>query len=359
MARYTDGLLPGNQELRLSLDRYQEIMRLAPAAFNGLLKADEENCFPCASIWKQYDRDAIAEAIGQAEDMREQELGYHLAPAYLLDEEWDYGFPTILKKKHLIEIGEPATSNIQLAVPLVLSILGVINDPVVITIPTTVTSTAEICVYYPGEDVQIYPSKVTIAGGNVTIEIPRSRLVDPSVDTNCDPAPRYDNDANFLNAVDVKRCYNNPQGAFFVWFGDCSIPCLSSFTETTQDAYGRITDKRLSIVEFYPAAYSGGSFTPSQSFLQCCQPCRIRISYKSGRQSSMNTELLTARLAHTLLSELVPYAQNPCSQCYKDDRVIDPSKLITPYGTATGAIKAWVADSRNKVGQGFKFPKVR
>jgi hypothetical protein len=290
--------------------------------------------------------------------MREQELGYNLAPAYTLDEEWDYGFPTILRKKHLIEIGEPATSTIQLAVALTLSAGGVPNDPIVIVVATTVTEVDEICVYYPGEDVQIHPSKVVIAGGNATITIPRARLVDPDIDLNCDPCPNWDDDRNFLATVDVKRCYNNPQGAFFVWFGDCSVPCLTSFNEITQDAYGRITSNRLSLVEFYPASYSGGTFTPVH-FTNCCNPCRLRVSYKSGRQSSMSTELLTARLAHTLLSEMLPYAQDPCSQCYKDDRIKDPSGLITPYGTASGAIRAWMADSRAKVGQGLKFPRMR
>lgn len=358
MARYTDGIIPFDQSLRLSLDRYQEIMRLPIYAFNGLYKASEEGCFPCAYIWKQYDRDAMAEVIAQAEEMREAELGYNLAPAYVLNEEHEYSFPSILKKKHLIEIGKPATSDIQLGVALTLSLLGVPYDPVTIVVPTTVTDINEICVYYPGEDVEIHPSNVVIAGGNVTIEIPRARLVDPAIELNCEPPPNWDDDSNFLRTVDVKRCYNDPQGAFFVWFGDCNNLCMTSFNETLQDAYGRILDYRLSIVEFYPATYSGGAFT-SSNFVKCCNPVRLRVSYKSGRISSMSTELLTARLAHTLLSDILPYAQDPCSQCYKDDRIKDPSGLITPYGTATGAIKAWVADSRAKVGAGGKFPKAR
>lgn len=357
MARYTDDTLPEGQELRLSLDRYQEIMRIniAPYAFNGINNPNEENCYPCAAIWKQYDRDAMAEAIAQAEEMREAELNYNLAPVYsYYYEEMDYSFPVILAKKHLIEIGTPTVDDIQLAVPLTLSVLGVPNDPIVITVPTTVTDPDEICVYYPGEDVHIHPSKVVIAGGNATITIPRYRLLDPSVDTNCEPFPLWDDDSKFLTTVDVKRCYNDPQAAYFVWFGDCNTLCMQSFNETTQDAYPRILNKRLSIIELYPAVFSGGSYT-STKFSKCCHPCRIRVNYKSGRQRSMSTELLTARLAHTLLSEFVPYAADPCSQCYRDDRMPDPSKLITPYGTASGAIKAWMADSRAKVGAGGVF----
>lgn len=359
MARYTDGTLPEGQELRLTLDRYQEIMRInvAPYAFNGIYNPNEENCYPCVSIWRQYDRDALAEVIAQAEEMREAELNYNLAPAYTYYyEEQEYTFPTVLAKKHFIEIGTPSVDDIQLGVALTLSVLGVPNDPIVITVPTTVTATDEICVYYPGEDVQIHPSKVVIAGGIATITIPRYRLLDPDID--CDEVPNWDDDSKFLTTVDVKRCYNDPQAAFFVWFGDCNILCMQSFTETTQDAYARILDKRRSIIELYPATYSGGSYT-SAKFSKCCTPCRTRVNYKSGRQRSMSTELLTARLAHTLLSDFVPYASDPCSQCYRDDKMPDPSKLITPYGTASGAIKAWMADSRAKVGAGGKFPSMR
>jgi len=357
MARYTDGILPTGQTLRLSLDRYQELMRLPEASFNGIYRSTDESCYDCAQIWKQYDRDAIAIAIGQAEEMRESELGYHLAPVYLNDEEYDYDYPMILKRKHLIEIGEEASSDISLAAALTLSVGAVINDPVVLTVATTVTSTSEIKVYYPGEDVEIRPSSISISGGVATINIPRSRLLDPDIDTNC-TEPNYDDDSNFITTVDVKRVYNNVEGAYFVWFGDCAVFCNTSFTETTQLAYPRITDTRLSVVEFYPATHSGTTWS-SANWSKCCYPCRVRVSYKSGRQSSVSTELLTSRLAHTLLSDMLPKSQDPCADCYKDDRIRDASELITPYGTASGAIKAWMADSRAKIGQGSKFPRVR
>lgn len=365
MARVSSGILTDyagkNIILSLTLDRYQELMRFPIAAFNGLYKAEEEGCYDCAAIWKQTDRDAFAIAIAKAEEMRERELGYHLSPKYIDDERYDYSYPAILRMKHLIAIGSKATSNIQIGWPLVLSVLGVINDPVVITVPTTVTVVSEIKVYYSGEDVEIKPSNIIITGGNVIISIPRSRLVDPSVDTNCEPPPMYTDDTNFVNLVDVKRVYTDlSDGAFLVCGGDCGCVnplcsyCAAGFTETHKQAYPNIESRRLSIVKLCPGSYSGGAWTPTLS--QCCDPTRISISYLSGIENSMYTEILTIRLAHTLLPTILPDRIDLCSGCWKGDMERDENAELTPYGDARGAVTAWIADSRSKVVTGFVNP---
>jgi len=345
-------------QLGLTLDRYQELMRFPIAAFNGLYKAEEEGCYDCAAIWKQTDRDAFAIAIAQAEEMRERELGYHVAPKYINDERYDYAYPSILIKKHLIAVGSKATSTIQFGVPLVLSVAGVINDPVVISVPTTVTVVSEIKVYYPGEDVEIHPSSIIISGGNAIICIPRSRLVDHDVDTNCEPPPMYTDDSNFINTVDVKRVYTDPNdGAFFVCGGDCGCVnplcsyCAAGFTETHQQAYPNIESRRLSIVRLCPGSYSGGAWTPTLSL--CCDPTRISISYLSGIENSMYTEMITLRLAHTLLPTILPDRIDLCSGCWKGDMERDENTELTPYGDTRGAVNAWIADSRSKVVTGF------
>lgn len=130
MARMTAGILPDDQNLHLTLDRWQELLRICPSAFNGLLRTDGGECCDCDAVWKQSDRDGLAIALAQAEEMREQELGYHLSPKYTDDEELPYGQPFLLKKKHLIEIGSGKCDDIQSGVALTLSNGGgVINDP--------------------------------------------------------------------------------------------------------------------------------------------------------------------------------------------------------------------------------------
>jgi len=222
MSRIGEGVLTGTVELSLVLDRYQQLMGLPINAFNGLNLPTEVPRFECSTIWRQSDRDYLATYIAVAEEMREQELGYHLSPKYIVDEEHDYGIPALLDRKHLIECGVKTTSTIEAGVALDLgpafpSAADPPNDPVVVTVTTSV-STSEIVVFYPGEDVEIRPSKVSAFGGVATIEIPRARLVDNDYnDDREDPLDYYNNDY-FLTTVDVKRVYTDTgSGISIVW----------------------------------------------------------------------------------------------------------------------------------------------
>lgn len=367
MSRVTYGLL-GDYELGLTLDRYQELVRIPINAFNGINKPIEATCQDCAYIWKQTDRDAMAIAIAQAEERRIEELGYFPYPQYST-EDLDYQLPLILKRKHLVAVGSKACTLLSAGVAITLRTAGVINDPVTILVATTVTDPNEITIRYPGEEVDIRPSKVSISGGIATIQIPRARILDPDVDTNCDPAPDYTTDANFLTSVDVYRCYTDPNiGAYLYWKDvSCILPSpftcycdsgFATFNDITQQAYPDIRNNRLAIVNIYPGSYSGGVWTP-ETATKCRKPWKVRVTYLSGRQRSVLTEMSTARLAHTILPELIPDRLVLCTSCWQFDQVVDKGAPITPYGSARAAIKVWMSDSRQKIGQGGKFPSMR
>jgi len=328
-------------------------MRLPPAAFNGLNKPDETPVYECSTIWKQSERAALLSALVQAEELREQELSYHLVPKYE-EETIPFADPIILDWKYLVSLGVETTTVIQAGVALNLGAELTPNDPVTIVVATTVTDINEIKVFYPGIDCQITPSKITIAGGNATIEIPRSRLVNPNyLDDRDDHLSYYEND-NFLTTVDVKRVYYDLNGALtYIWYGRNARP--PTITDTTQSAYGTILDARLSILSHIPASYSSGTWTYACSSA-CRSPDAIQIKYLAGRQASINTELLTIRLANTLMVNK-PSSCPTVHQMYQED--VEPSKNFTPYGTRMGAMMAWMADSRSKIGHGGKFPAMR
>jgi hypothetical protein len=340
MARTTANFLPVGVILSLSLDRYQEIMRLPAAAFNGLNKPDDPRSYSCATIWKQTDRDNLAQYLSAAEEMREKELGYFLGPKYIVAERHDLENPSVLNRKHLIALGTETITDIEDAVSITLSDNGGVHyDPVTIVVATAVTIPSEIVVCYPGEDEYIHPASVVIAGGNATITIARSRLIDPSLNDDRDDPLQYDDDANFLDEVDVKRRYTDlTDGTSFYYTDD-------SYVEQTYTGHGVIRENRQAIVEAYVSPLV---------CINICYEIAIRFNYLSGIRYTIKMLLETARLAHTLMP-WEPCHCDPVQQMWIDDRTQDPVETLTPYGSTKGAVNAWLADSRSKIGFGGIF----
>ena len=129
-----------------------------PVTINGLNDPRERSdTMREAPIWNQVHRDELAIQISRAEEMREQELGYHLSKRYIANEEYPYNEQGlyILLKKHLVSVGRKTTVDISIGEPLVLSYLTTIYDPVVISIATTLTSTDGIIVSQSRSEEQI------------------------------------------------------------------------------------------------------------------------------------------------------------------------------------------------------------
>lgn len=339
-------ILPGTNQLGLTLDRYQEIMVLPIAAFNGLNWPEEMPHYQCQTIWEQRKLDYLAQYISQAEEMRVQELGYFLAPTYQEGIELEYDEPLIIPDKYLISLGKKKTTAIATKT-LTLRTGGEIDDPIEFTQAVTFTDVGELKIFYPGEDVEIHPSYISITGGVATIKIPRSRLVDPSIDLNVEDHPQYDADSNFLTEVDIARVYyDNSEALTYVWLDN-------NGNEVTQTGRALIRNARTAIVDHTPASYTDNAWRRVE-YSRGYNPYKIRVNFVSGRQSSSKIEKETARLAHALM----PYKPIDCeafSQYWQDDRNLHPSKTTTPYGNTNAAVNAWVADSRAKVGVGGMF----
>lgn len=346
----------------LTLDDYQELLQLPIAAFNGLSKPDETPVYECNTLWNQGMREMLQTYLRQAQEKREEELGYFLTPHYVNYERHESANPVILQHKHFIIAGQLASSVVEEDVALDLGVESAPNDPVEFTVTTTVTDVDELYVYHANQDGDSYritPSSVTISGGVATIKIPRSRLVNPALkDNRADALSYYEND-NFVTTVDVVRLYNDPSlaGRYVstplqrAIYGSISYP---GGVETYQTAVVYADGERasrLSIVTLYPATYADGVWT-GRAFTDCYVPAYVDVSYKSGIRYSTNSKLLTIRLAHTLMPNPVcscPYLE----QYWKEDR--EATAMWTPYGNRMGAMAAWVADSRAKVGVAGAF----
>ena len=352
MARTQD--LSLTQQTGLTLDRYQELLGLPIAAFNGLNKPDETPVYECSTIWRQFQRDNLARYLAIAEEKREQELGYFIAPKYVESEEYEIKSPTILNRKHLISIGKKTITTIQDDVTLTYRDgSNVILDPVPLTVTssdiTSIMTASGMVIQYHGEDVPIHPKSVVVATGTVTFLIPRSRLVNPEFNDDREDPLQYDDDDNFVESVDIRYVsYDPTEGVKYITYG-------TAFAETSEDGQALITNKRLSLIELdiYNAPCSIAFFNCSNT----SSPI-TRISYLSGREDSVMTQLQTLRLAHCLMP-FEPCACEPTHQYWRDDVTENPSDTLTPYGSKSGAVEAWIADSRAKVGQGGKFPSIR
>lgn len=354
MARISDGILPAGSQLGLNLDRYAELMNLDGCAFNGINRPTDQHDNQCIDIVRQNQRDSLAMYLMQSEELREEELNYHVGRKWRTEEhDVTWGNPFALDRKWLIEVGFPTYADISMGVTLDHGTSpGAINDPVVITVATTV-AVGEIIVTYPDEDVRIYPTSVTASGGVVTIQIPRCRLVKPEHNGNLDDPPSYVTNSVFLETVDVRRQYADvSEGAKFVWR---QAPCDTDCVPNCQPACPIITGGSayaLSLVHLYPATYSGSAWTTG-CFTYRTVPTSVQVSYRSGR-TSMSTQIYTIRLAHTLMP------RPPCScdivkQKWEDDR--KPQDGWSPYGNMIGAVHTWMADSRAKVGNGGMFTR--
>jgi hypothetical protein len=332
-------ILPDGVKLGLTLDRYAELMGIPEAAFNGLIKDEEIPQYACNTVWKKRHRDNLAMYIAMAEETREEELGYHISRKYLTETHM-FGNPITLKRAYVSQVGEETVSTIQAGYTLTYG-----NDPVTVSIATTVSSANEIRIYYPGEDVEIHPSNISISGGIATISIPKSRLVKPELNDDREDTLRYDNGDNFLETVDVKRVYyDETAGIEYIWVSS------TTYAELTQQGKPILENSRLGILKTYPALYANGVWA-AKSYTYDSLPLQIRVKYVSGRASSQRVELLTAKLAHTLM----PFKPIDCeavTQYWQKDLEVNKRAVITPYGSSNGAVEAWVFDSRQKLGHG-------
>lgn len=375
MARVSDNIFPlgptvGPQpgvyrsQLGMTLDRYQEVMGLYGGidmcAFNGINRRTDNHDNQCIDIVSQSQRDNLARFLLQAEQKREEWLGYFLSPKWMVNEEQDVtaGNPFMLDKKYLIQVGYPAMTLIEAGVAISygtppFTSLNEPTDPIVLTV-TTAVAVSEILVTYPGETVPINPTSKSASGGVVTIRIPRCRLVKPEYNDDRDDAPSYYDTDVFLKTVDIYRSWADPAlGVQFVWLdpgcgtADCTTVCQSAcHVIAGAMAYD------LSTVQVAAATYSGGSWTYARP-TYVTKPLSVRFHYISGKQT-MTNEIYTVRLAHTLMP------RPPCScdivkQQWTEDRDV-VERTWTSYGRRAGAIEAWMADKDMRIGAGGMFP---
>jgi hypothetical protein len=333
-------------ELAVPLARYAQLVNYSECAFWGVNNpADGERA--CRQVWTKAQRDTAYRYLLEAQDEIEQVVNYPLVPRWIVQDEQFYACPIMPKWTRVIRGGVRAVATIALSVPVNAGSVVVGTDPVVVgPIATTVTDPDEIHVYHPGSDVEISPSSVTIAGGFVTIEIPRCRTVTLANADNPVGGWAYADLTKFEIEVDVKRVYNDPSSqATFIWPHACSGSCAASgCTEYTQTGCIYVVNSETGILNLQPGTYSGGVWS---KVAFCCRgnPMKVKLNYQAGLTDiTPQAEDAVLRLAHAKMPD-EPCGCKVVQQLWKRDRnvptVLTRERINCPYGLNDGAWIAW------------------
>jgi hypothetical protein len=322
----------------ITLPRYAQMIAYDECRFFGVQK----NTLPhgCKEFWTERERLDSLRYLNMAQAMIEEQLNYPVVPKWSANEEHRYTQPVRARLKHVIEPGVMAVADVAAGEPVV----DKSADPYVIgPVATGLTLTSEIKVFHTDTDEEIMPSKITIAAGSLTIEIPRCRMVKPAL--KGDVPVEYDTLSNFVDDVDVRRIYNDPStNATLIWPHTCTALCNSNgCSQDTQTACIYVLDSDIGTLSVRPATYDDGWKGVALSCFRG-QPYKLLLNYRAGLQTmSSALEDAILRLAHALMPA------EPCScdfiqRLWKRDRdtpqVLTAERLNCPFGLSNGA---WIA----------------
>lgn len=344
------GPLPGSC---ISLVRYAQRIHQNECAFWGVANpADNEIGYGCDTIWSQWQREDISYYLAEAQQEIEQQIGYPICPRWFEDERQNYKCQVQADWGHIVEPGVMTIDDVALA-----EAVGYETGPAVIgPIATSLTETDEIAVFYPSSDRQIIPETIEISGGNLTIWIPRCRLVAADKLTNPSTGWNYDDLDNFTGTVDIKRVYNDPSvNATLVWPHGCTG--CSTCSETTQSACMYVRHAEAGIVDLSPATYSDG-WTRAKPACCCRDPEIVRLNYKAGGPFTYQMEDTIIRLAHSKMPDEMCGCET-FTRLWRRDReipqILTRERLNCPFGINTGAWVAWRFTQSMKLYRGSTF----
>lgn len=346
----TSTLIEENSAVTLAL--YQQYIGYPPCAFFGVNNADEVQRGRCGILLKS-NRDQIVTYMSEAQQELEGFLTYPLTRQFFTDEQHSFGPtqlglrfspwkvypPTLAFRGRILAAGVVAIDDIALATPV-----DQTSDPAVIgPIATTATDVTEIRVYHPGTDVEMDPSTVTIAGGFVTITIPRCRTVLASLAENPVTGWDYTVLANFEVSADVKVVsVDASTNAVIVYPQDCGC------SETLQSACMYIDNASIGSFDVKPATYAAATGWTKAAWLLCSNnigPTAIRLNYRAGlTETTTQTRDMIIRLAHAKMP-CAPCECDPAAALFRRDTTL--SKIQTaesmnnPFGLRTNG--AWFA----------------
>lgn len=336
------------------LAAYAKMIGVEECAFWGV-NSGASPAYACRQIWSLHDRNLIAKYLSEAQIELENALSFPIGARWFTDEQHRYVVPVHTRWGYVIAPGVMATADVSLA-----EAVDHTADPAVIgPIVTALTDVDEIHVYHAGTDVEIIPSSIVISGGNLTIDIPRCRLVLPAYASNPVTGWSYTDTTPagvFAQTVDVKRVYNSQATAgVLVYPHGCSTSCTCGCDETTQTACLYLRNPTTGALDALPATYSNGSWTPTSAC--CCGlPEYVRLNYYAGVDLDYQLEDMIVRLAHSKMPEApcgCPEGQRLWARDRNIPTVLTAERLNCPFGINDGAWVAWQFTVARRLVRGY------
>lgn len=383
---------------KLKLDHFAQIMGLNPLHFNQVYVPGYE-AHVCGEPIYQYSwqnadrvgREEMAQAIGEAERLIEDNLYYQILPTYNVDERVTIDprsvrVPSVkLTQGYFISGGVRAISSVATGRPIAYSVADNNGYKHTGTIMVTVTFTdkEEVAIYYPGhngdDSWRIEPTSVSIVGGVATIIVPRERLV---IESNLegfgdDVAVDGTDDTQFLSTVDVSRDYlDGSQQADLLYLSPNCVAVGIANEYSAQTASLLARDYMNSIVRIIPGNWDA----INQNYV--VQPCigghwpeMARVWYRAGWQDkslAYPTRVLDEQWARAVSYLAVTMLDRPLCGCNSLDKITSyygvdilletdqerynlkttTAIVNNPIGTTRAAINAWHLIQNRYIGQG-------
>lgn len=320
-----------SRRLAVPLPRYAQIVDYAEPAFFGVNHPDNDR-YQCREIWSHDQRIAVYRALQEAQAELERTAEFPLLPTWIVAERHNMSSIQVLNYGKLLAVGQQATSIISSG-----EVCNHANDPVIITIAgMTFTDVNEVHIYHPGTDVEIYPSSISIAGGVLTILIPRVRMVKIALENTPVGGLDYATTTNFEATVDIIREYLSPTlpAVEFISFG-CETGCDCP-TETKTNGCAYIRNQKTSIVQ-----------TGTTGCVCISGMTRFAdIYYQAGlTELDAAAEDIIVRLAHARMPN-EPCGCNFLKGRWNEDQkvpdILTAERENCPYGLSQGAWQAYV-----------------
>lgn len=337
----------------VSLSRYAKLIGYSESSFWGVV-VENSYLYGCDPLWSETQRSGMQYALAEAQQQIEQIIGYPLCPTYIsgvyddnprwVDQQPYCSRQLITRYPRILAVGIPVVSVIES--DSVIDYSGTDGVGVIGPLATAATHTYEIKIYYPDSDREITPSKITLSGGNVTIEIPRYRMVKQEFLNVVEGGVDYMVLGNFLTTVDVKRIYTDSSTQAILVRPNCrNGSCVSGCYECTQTACIYLRDAYLGIIDVTPATWNE-DLNEWRTNIVCRGGYSIaRLYYLAGMRSlSLQAEIAVIRLAHTLLGN-EPCSCPRTSGMWQRDRdmstAITRERVNNPLGPSLGAYTAY------------------